>query len=330
MLPTLLRRHPRYTIGLLVGFLILILLGATDHSTLGYPVRFRGLNELGHPSLRAKLEETERGYQAVIARRPELIKKYGGGIVKGIEPFPRHGQMYTLWDFFLPAFTCPHKVERIGTLGDGGKYVCGLERMAKKKHCVIYSFGVNGESSFEATILERVHGCQLYGYDFSVNSFGPEINNVPGLKSRSHFWPWGLSGKDAHGPNNNPKLYTLETLMKMNGHNFIDILKIDIEGAEFDALTSLINHYLSMTPPQPLPIGQLQLEVHAAGDVWGNDMSKLLKWWEKLEEAGLRPFWTEPNLVYLNLYRGNAPVYSEYSFINIRGEHELLSDVADD
>lgn len=70
-------------------------------------------------------------------------------------------------------------------------------------------------------------------------------------------------------------MYTLDTLMKMNGmalqvgrldvskfytgHTFIDILKIDIEGAEFDALTDLINHYSSLTPPQPLPFGQLQV-----------------------------------------------------------------------
>jgi Methyltransferase FkbM domain len=48
-------------------------------------------------------------------------------------------------------------------------------------------------------------------------------------------------------------------LISSTGHTFIDILKIDIEGAEFDALTDLINHYSSLTPPQPLPFGQLQV-----------------------------------------------------------------------
>ena len=46
-------------------------------------------------------------------------------------------------DFFTPAFQCPHRVERVGTLGDGGKWVCGLDRVAKQKHCVIYSFGLS-------------------------------------------------------------------------------------------------------------------------------------------------------------------------------------------
>jgi len=42
--------------------------------------------------------------------------------------------------------------------------------------------------------------------------------------------------------------------------------------------------------------------------------------------AGLRPFFSEPNLVYVNLVRGVRPELIEYSFINIRGNHELVSD----
>ena len=77
-------------------------------------------------------------------------------------------------------------------LGDGGKWVCGMERIAKQPECVIYSFGaseiaylfatrrlivvhtgINGESSFEAALLERAPGCEVWGYDFSVKSVSP-------------------------------------------------------------------------------------------------------------------------------------------------------------
>lgn len=34
--------------------------------------------------------------------------------------------------------------------------------------------GINGESSFEAEMLERTSGCQVWGYDFSVNSVRPD------------------------------------------------------------------------------------------------------------------------------------------------------------
>lgn len=32
--------------------------------------------------------------------------------------------------------------------------------------------GINGESSFEAALLERAPGCEVWGYDFTVNSVG--------------------------------------------------------------------------------------------------------------------------------------------------------------
>jgi hypothetical protein len=44
-------------------------------------------------------------------------------------------------DFFIPSFQCPHRVERVGVLGDGGKWVCGVERLATQEKCVVYSFG---------------------------------------------------------------------------------------------------------------------------------------------------------------------------------------------
>jgi hypothetical protein len=32
--------------------------------------------------------------------------------------------------------------------------------------------GINGESSFEAALMDRAPGCEVWGYDFSVNSVG--------------------------------------------------------------------------------------------------------------------------------------------------------------
>lgn len=82
-------------------------------------------------------------------------------------------------------------MSHIGALGDGAKWVCGMERIEKKTDCVIYSVGaydypypppireiyiasvlagLKGESSFESSVLERAPGCQVYGYDFGVAS----------------------------------------------------------------------------------------------------------------------------------------------------------------
>jgi hypothetical protein len=161
--------------------------------------------------------------------------------------------------------------------------------------------------------------------------FGPEIENSAALKARSHFHPWALGGRNAHGPEDDPKYFTLEALMKLNGvsspltrvlfcgshwnmhvgHTFIDVLKIDIEGAEFDTLTAFL---AANTPRNPmsntkLPIGQLELELHAWDDY--ANFAFFHDWWTALEAAGLRPFWTEPNLVYVNYAKGAKPQLAE-------------------
>ena len=74
----------------------------------------------------------------------------------------------------------------------------------------------------------------------------------------------------------------------MIGHTHIDILKIDIEGWEFETMTTLLNPYIASG--EPLPFGQLQIEIH----IWNNKpFAEFLTWWETLESAGLRPFLTE-------------------------------------
>lgn len=206
--------------------------------------------------------------------------------------------------------------------------------------------GLNGEVSFEADLLQRAPGCQMWGYDFSVNSVGPEIENAVDknkrpLSERAHFRSVGLAGHDAHDAS--PPMYTLQTLMEVNEHKFIDLLKIDVEESEFAALEAFLAPYLRSGAA--LPIGQMQIEIHATPSVEYSKFPKFKAWWEKLEAAGLRPFWTEPNLVYVNIVKGvrpdlaeviiesclcqnhsDATFGSQYSFMNIRGEHALVSD----
>lgn len=55
--------------------------------------------------------------------------------------------MMSLGDFFPPAFFCPHELERVGALGDGGKWVCGINQLQEKEDCVVYSIGTLGSSS---------------------------------------------------------------------------------------------------------------------------------------------------------------------------------------
>jgi hypothetical protein len=86
----------------------------------------------------------------------------------------------------------------------------------------------------------------------------------------------------------NPLLYfDLFKLSPFTGHTHIDLLKIDIERWEFETLTALVKPYIANG--KPLPFGQLSLEIH----LWNLSFAEFLTWWESLEAAGLRPFWTE-------------------------------------
>jgi Methyltransferase FkbM domain len=95
------------------------------------------------------------------------------------------------------------------------------------------------------------------------------------------------------------------------GHTFIDVLKIDIEGAEFNTLTTFLKGHwpTSLFGDITLPVGQMQLELHAWDDY--ANFSFFHDWWASLESAGLRPFWTEPNLVYVNYVAGGKPHLAE-------------------
>jgi hypothetical protein len=238
---------------------------------------------------------------------------------------------YTLWDFFPATYTCPHDIQRVGRLGDGGKWVCGMSLYESKAaptisganqgntETVIYSFGVNDESTFEAEMLARIPSAQIYAFDYSVENFGPQLS--PSYSARAHFKKVGLGAKDELYKN--PQFFTLSALMKQNNHSYIDILKIDIEGSEYSALDAFMDDCEKSTTGV-LPIGQVMIELHLVDDKHVN-FEVFSKWWERLEGFGMRPTWLEINLLAVTLGKGKTdPRCVEYVWVNARDERSVL------
>jgi hypothetical protein len=239
---------------------------------------------------------------------------------------------YTLWDFFPATYTCPHDIQRVGRLGDGGKWVCGMSLYEAKpglaisnseQHAsthpetIIYSFGVNDESTFEAEMLARIPSAQIFAFDFSVSRFGPQI--AAAHSARAHFKQVGLGAKDEFS--RSPQFFTLHSLMVQNKHTYIDILKIDIEGAEYEALDAFMD---SFEREGTLPIGQVMIELHLVDDAHVN-FERFTKWWERLESFGMRPTWLEINLLAVTLGSGKTdPRCVEYVWINAKDERSVL------
>ncbi|KAF9731712.1 hypothetical protein PMIN03_012364 [Paraphaeosphaeria minitans] len=246
---------------------------------------------------------------------------------------------YTLWDFFPPTWTCPHDVQRVGRLGDGGKWVCGMSVYESipvpttwmrgvptggPEGVVIYSFGINGESSFEADMFERIPSARIWGYDFTVNAWGKQIASK--YNDRAFFKKVGIGKTDE--PAKSPPFFTLQTLMAQNNHTYMDILKIDVEGSEYVSLDSVMDYFTSAwrgNGDAVLPIGQIMIEIHVGDDQEGIDFRRFRNWWERLESMGMRPTWMEVNLMAMTIPDHKTdPRCTEYVLVNARDGNSVL------
>ena len=139
-----------------------------------------------------------------------------------IDPESYRDHPYTIWDFTPASYGCPHEMSRVGRMGDGGKWVCGLSRyvMAGRRGqpCVVYSFGVRDESTFENELLSRTD-CEVWAYDFSVVDFGKQME--PQNRDRAHFTQAGIAGKT--NTTTDPPFYSIADLMEMNGHEYMSV-----------------------------------------------------------------------------------------------------------
>ncbi|KAI1860255.1 uncharacterized protein JN550_011633 [Neoarthrinium moseri] len=272
-----------------------------------------------------KLALAERLWKQTIENRKQMLDESGSG-----RTFPDgYIYPYNVWDFARPSFFCPHDMERVGTLGDGGKVVCGMSRYEKTSPgpsseqniappLIVYSFGVNDDSSFEARLLERTNA-EIWGYDYSVDAWAKDIRRSQ--LSRAHFKKAGLGKKTDE--KSNPPFYTVQDLMHANGHNYVDIVKMDIEGFEFDVLSSLTAFLRSTTgdndnTTSTIPFGQLLVEIHlfpgATNFHVPKDIHEWIQWWTELEELGLRPVNNEDN--WIGDIGQGKPWFMEYTLIN--------------
>ena len=162
--------------------------------------------------------------------------------------------------------------------------------------------------------MKRTPNCQIWGYDFSVDRFGPALSAYKNSQ-RAHFTQAGIAGNSQ--VESSPQYFSIQDLMTLNGHDHIDVLKVDIEGYEFEAMNSLVSHFVTDTGGE-VPVAQVLIEIHL-------DQRRQVKlldflgWWEQLEGAGFRPFWTEPNLLFSTMRLDDGmPRYAEYSLLNIK------------
>jgi len=140
------------------------------------------------------------------------------------------------------------------------------------KNSVIYSAGVGRDISFEKALVSRFN-VDIELFDPSptaIQTMGMEENKI----AKIHFFPIGFAGQSGavkfappenehEGSFRAPKKYDasvefqcndMSSLMNERGHSKIDLLKMDIEGFEYEVIEDILQ--------KSLDIRQICLEFH--------------------------------------------------------------------
>ncbi|KAE9414214.1 hypothetical protein Angca_000652, partial [Angiostrongylus cantonensis] len=139
---------------------------------------------------------------------------------------------------------CPELV-RIGTTNDGGKWICSPFRIPPQ--CSIISLGLYNEVTFEQELQYVINNrCNIYAYDMN-EQLPKTIDILEKIRTKSRVAT--ISSTTDEKKN----MYTVEYLMKLEGISEFEILKVDIEGSEFDVIPPLLHRH------KP---AQIMIEIH--------------------------------------------------------------------
>lgn len=181
-----------------------------------------------------------------------------------------------------------HRIVRIGSLGDGGWEICEDGPFRPVQPCLVYSFGINNDFSFDDHMADR--------YKCEVHSFDPSMTIPSGRRERasnSWFHKMGLSDRKEEF-SNGLKMNTLHNILTELHHSNtkIDVLKIDIEKYEWQALEQIFS------VGGVKNIKQLVIELHVAivGEPSRLEYYKALSVLKSLHDSGFRLFYTHRNL----------------------------------
>lgn len=137
-------------------------------------------------------------------------------------------------------------------------------------HCVVYSFGMENNWSFEEDML--LQNCEVHMFD---SSEGQDSNVIRRRVRNLSIHRAGLSDRDEGEPlskerdssNRSPVKKTLSTMMRELEHDRVDVLKIDIEGSELAALEAESDTLVN-------GVDQILLEVHMHISEHAHDSAK--------------------------------------------------------
>ncbi|KAL7563647.1 hypothetical protein ACA910_013383 [Epithemia clementina (nom. ined.)] len=212
---------------------------------------------------------------------------------------------------YEPEISCRHE-QRIGKLGDGGKWVCDPHRITEKQDCLVYSVGSNNDFSFEEHVFATIGShCEIHTFDPADYSAQAERvrNQMKTLSSQNmnlHYHQWGIAGE-----NQGDQYLTVNETVHRLGHvgRTIDIFKIDCEGCELSSFNTWVGLH-----EDTIRLMQVLVEVHARKD---HIQRGVEEFFEGMHKHGYAIFHKEPNIHYWT----SGPVAAvEYGYLKLAPE----------
>lgn len=169
--------------------------------------------------------------------------------------------------YIRPQCTVP--IARLGS-GPGAWSVChrGLDRTS-----IVYSFGIGRDIGFERAMIER-YGLTVHAFDptplalrwirsqalppgFVLHEVGIAAHDGSALfqaPTKAKFESFSLVRRAGLGEPVEAPVRRFSTLAGMLGHSRVDVLKMDIEGAEYQVLGDVL--------ASGIAVGQILIEFH--------------------------------------------------------------------
>lgn len=170
------------------------------------------------------------------------------------------------------------------------KVYCKGRLPVGRQKCIVYSFGINYQWQFDDELYDA--GCSVYSFDPGMD--------YPSKRNDSHYFEAiGLGAYNGihkgestlYSRQNRYKVETIQHIMARLHHDHIDMLRMDVEGAEMDVLESL---------PYS-KIDQLSIEIH----MWKGEFSA---WLRMLDSIPMKHIQSNRNVDKVNKLTGTEIV----------------------
>ena len=204
----------------------------------------------------------------------------------------------------VPQFACTRGVIPIGSstlesVVDGHKWACGVHAISSAP--IVYSFGSAKNQVFEESFLKLRPDAKIFVFEIKAEALPAE--RIPSVE----YHVMGL------GYQSDVNFKSLRAIMKSLSHQYIDVLKMDIEGFEWD----FIREEANLLPH----IGQWLVELHLGptsqtvkGSKGHGGPGSARGWLETVEGKDMRLFFKELN-TNNDVKCYNPMYYTELSFI---------------